>query len=83
VGPRLADRLRGQLRRHARLQRLAAGAGRPENLSFIVAYVVVGGFFAGLIFAISVISIPMILDRPTDAISAGLTSLRLVLTQPA
>jgi len=55
----------------------------PENLQFIVAYVLVGGFFAGLIFAISVVSIPMILDRPVDAITAGLTSLRLVLTQPA
>ena len=54
----------------------------PENLQFIVAYLVVGGFFAGLIFAVSVVSIPMILDRPTDAITAGLTSLRLVLTQP-
>ena len=54
----------------------------PENLEFIVAYLLVGGLFAGLIFAISVVSIPMILDRQTDAISAGLTSLRLVLSQP-
>ena len=30
---------------------------------------------------ISVISIPMILDRPVDAVTAGLCSLRLVLTQ--
>jgi uncharacterized membrane protein len=37
--------------------------------------------FAGLIFAVSVVSIPMILHRQTDAITAGLTSLRLVLTQ--
>ena len=37
--------------------------------------------FAGLIYAVSVISIPMILHRQTDAITAGLTSLRLVLTQ--
>ena len=55
----------------------------PETLQYIVANVLVGGFFAGLIFAISVVSIPMILDRPVDAITAGLTSLRLVLTQPA
>jgi uncharacterized membrane protein len=55
----------------------------PENLNFIVAYVAVGGVFAGLIYAVSVVSIPMILDRQTDAITAGLTSLRLVLTQPA
>ncbi len=54
----------------------------PENLPFILAYLAVGGLFAGLIFAASVISIPMILDRPTDAISASLTSLRLVLGQP-
>ena len=32
-----------------------------------------------LIFAVSVVSIPMILDRQTDAITAGLTSMRLVL----
>jgi uncharacterized membrane protein len=53
----------------------------PENLGFIVAWVGVGAVFAGLIFAISVVSIPMILHRQTDAITAGLTSLRLVLTQ--
>jgi uncharacterized membrane protein len=54
----------------------------PENLGFIVAYLAVGALFAGLIFAISVVSMPMILDRQTDAITAGLTSLRLCLTQP-
>jgi uncharacterized membrane protein len=54
----------------------------PENINFIVAYLLVGAVFAGLIFAISVVSIPMILDQQTDAITAGLTSLRLVLTQP-
>lgn len=53
----------------------------PQNIGFSVAWVGVGAIFAGLIFAISVISMPMILHRPTDAITAGLTSLRLVLTQ--
>lgn len=53
----------------------------PENLGFICAYLGVGAVFAGLIYAISVIAIPMLLDRPTDAVTAGLTSLRLVLTQ--
>jgi uncharacterized membrane protein len=52
----------------------------PENLGFIVAWLAVGAVFAGLIFAVSVVSMPMILHRQTDAISAGLTSLRLVLT---
>ena len=53
----------------------------PENFGFIVAWVGVGAIFAGLIYAVSVISIPMILHRQTDAITAGLTSMRLVLTQ--
>ena len=52
----------------------------PENIGFIVAWLGVGAIFAGLIYAVSVISIPMILHRQTDAITAGLTSLRLVLT---
>jgi uncharacterized membrane protein len=54
----------------------------PENFGFIAAWVAVGGVFATLIFAVSVVSIPMILHRQTDAITAGLTSLRLVLAQP-
>ncbi len=54
----------------------------PENYGFIITYLCVGAVFAGLIFAISVISIPMILDEQVDAITAALTSLRLCLTQP-
>jgi uncharacterized membrane protein len=54
----------------------------PENTEFIIAYTGVGSIFAGMIFAVSVVSIPMILDRQTDAISAGLTSVRLCLAQP-
>ncbi|HEX6363248.1 MAG TPA: DUF2189 domain-containing protein [Albitalea sp.] len=54
----------------------------PQNLNFIVAYLAAGAVFAGLIFAVSVVSIPMILDRPVDAITAGLTSIRLSLSQP-
>ena len=53
----------------------------PANIEFIIAWTAVGAIFAGLIYAISVVSIPMILDQQTDAITAGLTSLRLVLTQ--
>jgi uncharacterized membrane protein len=54
----------------------------PQNLNFIIAFVGIGALFAGLIFAISVVSMPMILDRQTDAISAALASLRLCLSQP-
>jgi uncharacterized membrane protein len=54
---------------------------QPENLPFIAAWAAVGAVFASLIYAVSVVSIPMILHRQTDAVTAGLTSLRLVLTQ--
>lgn len=53
----------------------------PENLGFIVTYLSVGALFAGLIYAVSVVSVPMILDRQVDAVTAALVSLRLVLTQ--
>ena len=53
----------------------------PENLSFISAWAAVGAVFAALIYAVSVVSIPMILHRQTDAVTAGLTSMRLVLSQ--
>jgi len=53
----------------------------PENLTFIIVWAALGALFASLIYAISVVSMPMILHRRTDAITAGLTSLRLVLGQ--
>jgi uncharacterized membrane protein len=49
-----------------------------QNWEFLAVYLLVGGFFAGLVFAIAVVSIPMILDRDTDAISAAITSLQVV-----
>ena len=50
----------------------------PENWEFLAVYLLVGGVFAGLVYATAVVSIPMILDRDTDAISAGITSLQVV-----
>lgn len=54
----------------------------PENLDFVLAYTAVGGVFATLVFAIAVVSIPMILDRDTDAISAAITSIGVVFANP-
>lgn len=54
----------------------------PENITFLITYLTVGAVFAGLIFVTSVISIPMIMDRQSDAISAGLTSIRASLQNP-
>jgi uncharacterized membrane protein len=50
----------------------------PDNWEFLIAYAVVGGAFAALVFSIAVVSIPMILDRDTDAVSAAITSLEVV-----
>jgi uncharacterized membrane protein len=47
-----------------------------RHMEFLLAYFCVGGFFAVLVFAISVVSVPMMLDRNTDGIVAVLTSLR-------
>lgn len=55
---------------------------QPENLAFLLSYSAVGAVFAGLIFITSVISIPMILDRQVDAVTAGLTSMRACMQNP-
>lgn len=51
----------------------------PQNWEFVGVYLAVGGIFAALVFSTTVVSIPMILDRGTDALTAGLTSMRVVL----
>ncbi len=54
----------------------------PENIEFLMVYAAVGGIFAALVFSTAVVSIPMILDRDTDAISAAITSIRVVFANP-
>ncbi len=54
----------------------------PQNWEFVAAYAAVGGAFAMLVFSTAVVSIPMILDRDTDAISAAITSLEVVFHNP-
>lgn len=55
----------------------------PSNWGFVAVYMAVGGVFAALVFSISVVSIPMILDRDTDALTAGITSMRVVIENTA
>ena len=50
----------------------------PDNWEFVLAYAVVGGAFAAIVFATAVVSIPTILDRDVDAITAAITSLEVV-----
>jgi uncharacterized membrane protein len=48
----------------------------PEHWDFIATYFAVGGLFAAIVFALSVVSVPMMLDRGTDTVVAALTSVR-------
>lgn len=54
----------------------------PSNIGFIMTYFVVGALFSTLIFATTVVSMPMLLDRTTDSITAAITSFRACLTFP-
>ena len=50
----------------------------PRNWQFVAVYTLVGSVFAAIVYSTTVVSIPMILDRSADAISAGITSLQVV-----
>lgn len=45
-----------------------------ENLEFVVVYCAVGLLFAAIVFAVSVVSLPMMLDRGQDAVTAMIAS---------
>ena len=49
-----------------------------RNWDFVIAYVAVAGAFAALLFTLCVVSVPMILDRDTDAITAAIASAEVV-----
>jgi uncharacterized membrane protein len=52
----------------------------PQNWEFVAVYTAVGSVFAWLVFSTCVVSIPMILDRDTDAVTAGIASVHAVTT---
>lgn len=54
-----------------------------ENAGFVVAYVLVGAAFAVLAFSVSVVSIPLLMERRIDAISAIIASLIACFRNPA
>lgn len=51
----------------------------PEHWDFVLTYFAVGGLFAAIVFAVSVVSVPMMLDRGTDTVVAAITSVRALL----
>lgn len=64
------------------LQRLLATVFSVDNLEFLIVWMVVGFVFASIVFAIGVVSAPMMLDRRTDAMTAVFASARCLLQSP-
>lgn len=54
----------------------------PEGLAMLAVGTVVGAVFATLLFSLTVVSLPMLLDREVDFVTAMLTSLALVQENP-
>jgi uncharacterized membrane protein len=53
-----------------------------ENLEFLLVWAGVGFIFASLVFAISVVSVPMLLDRGSDTMDAVFTSVKALWANP-
>lgn len=54
----------------------------PEGLAMLVVGTLVGAVFALLLFSMTVVSLPMLLDREVDYVTAMLTSIALVRESP-
>jgi len=54
----------------------------PGNLNFVIAFTIVGAILAAFVFAISVVSLPMLMDRRVDIVTAVVTSLWVVRENP-
>ncbi|SCK33734.1 Uncharacterized membrane protein [Variovorax sp. HW608] len=55
-------------------------SGQPATL--VLAFLAVGATVAALVFAFGVVSVPSLMDRPVDVITAALTSLRCCARNP-
>lgn len=53
-----------------------------EHLAFVATWSIVGALLATFVFALAVVSVPMIMDRNCDPVSAMATSLRAVAANP-
>lgn len=49
-----------------------------DYVQFVLVYMTAGGILAATVFALSVVAIPMLLDRKVDVITAAMTSFRAV-----
>lgn len=55
----------------------------PEQWVFVTAYLAAGAMLAALVFVLSVVSLPMMLDRRVDMVTAMITSVQVVRRNPA
>jgi uncharacterized membrane protein len=53
-----------------------------EHLDFVLTYFAVGAVFAVIVFALSVVSVPLMLARGTDTVVAAITSVRALAANP-
>ncbi len=54
-----------------------------ENIEFLIVWTGVGFIFASIVFAVSVVSVPMLLDRGSDTMDAVFTSVKALWANPA
>jgi len=64
------------------LKNFLARAFSPGNIEFVLVYFAAGAMFATLVFAVSVVSVPMMLDRGNDAVSAAIISVQVLAKNP-
>jgi uncharacterized membrane protein len=69
-----------QVRHASHLPEALLLSGQP--LGLVVAFFAVGVTVAALVFALGVVSVPLLVDRPVDVITAVLTSLRCCARNP-
>ncbi|MDF0606759.1 DUF2189 domain-containing protein [Neisseriaceae bacterium TC5R-5] len=62
----------------ASLNDIVANAFDSDNLQFLLLYFLVGFLFAQVVFSISVVSIPLLLDKEVDTITAMIASVQAV-----
>jgi len=65
------------------LKNFLAKAFSLGNIEFVLVYFAAGAMFATLVFAVSVVSVPMMLDRNNDAVSAAILSVQVLARNPA
>jgi uncharacterized membrane protein len=66
---------------HVRNANLAA-LFTMENMNFVITFMALGAILGVLVFAISVVSLPMLMDRRVDIVTAVMTSLWTVRENP-